>query len=262
MRIDEVDLGTGIGAWFTGRDPDAADPPLGRAGNLSHRRPHRPEDLAAARAEVGAVTGTRPADWHLMQQVHGARVAEVTAATPAGAELRGFDGVVTAEPARPLVVLAADCVPVLFAGAGVVGVAHAGRLGVVGGVVPAVLAALGDLGAAPSDLTVAVGPAIGPCCYEVPAAMRAEVAAQHPVAAARTTWGTPALDLPGAVVAVLEAAEVADVRRSSVCTSCHSEWFSHRRDPDSGRHAGLVVRRGEATDVDAATVAVAATEAS
>jgi polyphenol oxidase len=251
VRIDGVDLGAGVGAWFTGRDPDAADPPVGQLGNLSHRRPHRPEDLAAARARVGEATGTDPATWHLMQQVHGARVAEVTAATPAGAELRGFDGVVTAETDRPLVALAADCVPVLFAGDGVVGAAHAGRLGVVRGVVPAVLTALGDLGASPPDLTVAVGPAIGSCCYEVPAGMRADVAAQHPVAAAETTWGTPSLDLPGAVVAVLEDAGVGDVRSSPVCTSCHPEWFSHRRDPGSGRHAGVVVRRGAAAVADA-----------
>lgn len=241
-----VDLGGGVDAVFTGRDLDAPPPPVGTAGNLSHRRPHRPDDLAAARAAVATATRTDASGWHLMQQVHGAQVAVVDGAVEPGSELRGVDAAVTDLPGRPLVVLVADCVPVLLAGPVAIGVAHAGRAGVVAGVVPATVTALRDLGETPSEVRATLGPAIGGCCYEVPRELHDEVVADHPVAAATTTWGTPALDLPAAVGAQLEAVGIGGVTQVGGCTRCDPQgrWFSHRADPDAGRQAGLIVRRG------------------
>jgi polyphenol oxidase len=238
-----VDLGPDVGAAVTGRGRDT--PTVGAAGNLSHRRPHRPDDLARARRAVGAATSTDPRAWHLMHQVHGADVAVVDRTTPVGLELRDVDGAVTALADRPLVVQVADCVPVLIAGPRAVAVAHAGRAGVAAGVVAATVKAAADLGDDPATLRVVVGPAIGGCCYEVPLALRDEVGAATPAAVATTTWGTPALDLPAAVEAQLAAAGVRDVRRVGGCTRCDPEdrWFSHRRDPTTGRQIGLVVRR-------------------
>lgn len=228
-------LGPGVEAWFTGR-ARRADPPVGRAGNLSHHRPHVPEVLAADRASVGERTGTDPAAWHLMVQVHGADVGRVVEDTPLGAELRDVDALVSAERGRVLAAAAADCVPVLLQGPGGVAAVHAGRRGVVAGTVAAATAALGGATHA------AVGPAIGGCCYEVPQQMRDEVAAVHPRAHATTTWGTPSLDLPGAVLDGLAAAGVR-AERVGGCTRCEPGWFSHRADPDSGRQFALVVRR-------------------
>ncbi len=236
-RVDHVRLSDGVDAWFTGVAA-RPDPAVGRAGNLSHRRPHVPAVLAADRAAVGAGTGTDPDAWHLMVQVHGADVGVVDATTPSGAELRGVDALVTDQPGRVLAVAAADCVPVLLASEGGVAAVHAGRRGAAAGVVGAALAALPG-----APLAAAVGPAIGGCCYEVPAAMQAEVLAEvHPAAAATTTWGTPSLDLPAAVVAELAGAGVEAVRVGG-CTRCEPGWFSHRADPAAGRHLGLVVRR-------------------
>jgi polyphenol oxidase len=242
-----VDLGPHARAAVTGRDRDEVPPRVGAAGNLSHRRPHRPDDLARARAAVGAATRTDPAAWHLLHQVHGAEVAVVDEATPPGAELPGADAAVTALPDRVLTVQTADCVPVLLAGPTAVGVAHAGRAGVEHGVIPAVLAALTGLGSPPPSLRVALGPAIGGCCYEVPEPMRDAVAAVTPSAAATTTWGTPALDLPAACEEQLHEAGVPEVRRVDGCTRCDADrrWFSHRADPDAGRQLALV-RRGPA----------------
>lgn len=239
-----VDVGPHARAAVTGRDRSAPSPPLGAAGNLSHRRPHRPDDLARARAAVGAATGMPPASWHLLHQVHGADVAVVDAATPPGAELGEVDAAVTTEPGRVLAVQTADCVPVLLAGPTAVGVAHAGRRGAVLGVVPAAVAALARVGSPPEALHAALGPAIGGCCYEVPASMQADVAAVLPAAAATTTWGTPALDLPAAVRDQLETAGVTHVVHVGGCTRCDPEgrWFSHRADPATGRQLGLVVR--------------------
>ena len=69
-----------------------------------------------------------------------------------------------------------------------------------------------------------------------------EVAAAHPSARATTTWGTPSLDLPRAVLDGLAAAGVR-AERVGGCTRCEPGWFSHRADPGAGRQLGLVVRR-------------------
>ena len=231
-----TDLGDGVEGWFTGR-ADRPDPPVGRAGNLSHRRPHVPSVLAADRAAVGRATGTDPVAWHLMDQVHGAAVGHVDAAMPPGTETRGVDALVTTERDRVLGVATADCVPVLLATDTAVGAVHAGRRGVQAGVVAAAVDALPGNG-----LRAAIGPAIGGCCYEVPAAMQAEVLAVAPAAEATTTWGTPSLDLAAAVTAELVGLG-AVVSRVAGCTRCEPGWFSHRADPDAGRQLGLVVRR-------------------
>jgi polyphenol oxidase len=245
MIVEHLALHDGVDAWFTGRDLDRPEPPVGAAGNLSHHRPHRPGDLARDRAELGRHTGCDPTHWHLMQQVHGAAVAVVDADTPVGAELRAVDAVVTGEPDRPLGVQTADCVPILLAGATGVGAVHAGRRGVELDVVRAAIDALTALANPPRTLTAAIGPAIGGCCYEVPAALRDAVAARVPEAAATTTWGTPSLDLPEAVTSQLRACGVSSVRRHGACTRCDGSgrWFSHRADPTTGRQLGLVVRR-------------------
>lgn len=235
-RVVPVDLGDGVGAWFTGR-ADRPDPAVGRAGNLSHHRPHVPAELARDRAAVGRATSTDPSAWHLMDQVHGPDVAVVDGDTPSGAELRGVDALVTVETDRVLAVATADCVPVLLATDESVAAVHAGRRGVQAGVVGAAVAALSG-----SDLRAMVGPAIGGCCYEVPAAMQEEVLDVAPAAEAATTWGTPSLDLPVAVVDELVGLG-AEVTRHAACTRCGDGWFSHRADPGAGRQFGLVVRR-------------------
>lgn len=235
-RVEHVDLGADVGAWFTGR-AERSDPDVGRAGNLSHHRPHVPGVLADDRAAVGRATGTDPASWHMMVQVHGAGVGVVDAETPTGAELRDVDALVTSERQRVLAVAAADCVPVLLATDRAVGAVHAGRLGVQAQVVRAAVEALPG-----EDLRAAVGPAIAGCCYEVPAEMQAEVLEVAPEAEATTTWGTPSLDLPAAVVATLVDLG-AEVTRLQECTRCDEGWFSHRADPGAGRQFGLVVRR-------------------
>jgi YfiH family protein len=235
-RVMPVALRDGVDAWFTGTS-DAPPPVIGRAGNLSHHRPHLPSVLAADRAAVGAATGTDAGDWHLMVQVHGAAVGVVDDHTPPGAELREVDALVTTQAGRVLGVAAADCVVILLASELGVAAVHAGRRGVAVGAVRAAVAALPG-----EDVVAVVGPAIGGCCYEVPAAMQAEICRVVPVAEATTTWGTPSLDLPRAVLDQLAALGVSATRAGG-CTRCTDGWFSHRADPGAGRHLGLVVRR-------------------
>ncbi|MFD5585161.1 peptidoglycan editing factor PgeF [Streptomyces sp. NPDC058733] len=176
-----------------------------------------------------------------MNQVHGADVAVVE--EPWGdAPAPRVDAIVTARRGLALAVLTADCTPVLLADpvAGVAAAAHAGRPGMVAGVVPAALRAMMDLGADPSRIVARTGPAVCGRCYEVPEEMRAEVAAVEPAAYAETSWGTPAVDVSAGVHAQLERLGVRDREQSPVCTRESRDHFSYRRDRTTGRLAGYV----------------------
>ncbi|GAA5065499.1 peptidoglycan editing factor PgeF [Streptomyces similanensis] len=200
-----------------------------------------PGAVRANRERAAESLGLDPARVVWMNQVHGNDVAEVdgpwtTEPVPA------VDGLVTATRSLALAVLTADCVPVLLADpvAGVVGAAHAGRPGMVAQVVPAAVEAMASLGAEPARIVARTGPAVCGRCYEVPEAMRAEVAAVEPAAHAETSWGTPALDVSAGVHAQLARLGVRDRERSPVCTRESDDHFSYRRDRTTGRLAGYV----------------------
>ncbi len=202
------------------------------------------DDPAAVRAnrELAAKTlGLDPARVVWMNQVHGREVAVVEQPWTDG-DVPAVDAVVTVRRELALAVLTADCVPVLLADpvAGVVAAAHAGRPGLVAGVVPAAVEAMTGLGAEPSRIVARTGPAVCGRCYEVPAAMRDEVAATVPAARAETSWGTPAVDVVAGVHAQLDALGVADRQRSAVCTRESDDHYSYRRDRTTGRLAGYV----------------------
>jgi hypothetical protein len=88
-----------------------------------------------------------------------------------------------------------------------------------------------------------VGPHVCGRCYEVPAALRDEVAAMEPSTASTTSWGTPGLDIGAGVVAQLERLGVL-VDDVSLCTLESPDLYSYRRDgAQAGRLAGLIRRR-------------------
>ena len=191
-----------------------------------------------------AFAGSADASAALMLQVHGPDVAVVDhdpGPAVAGADdAPRADGLVTALREVTLVVRVADCVPVLLADLerGVVAALHAGRPGLVAGIVPAGVEALRDLGA--QELVAWVGPHVCGRCYEVPEQMRADVADVVPEAWAETSWGTPAVDVGAGVVAQLRAAG-AEVVDASRCTREAPDLYSYRRDgAGAGRMAGLV----------------------
>ncbi|WP_328482460.1 peptidoglycan editing factor PgeF [Streptomyces sp. NBC_00377] len=200
-----------------------------------------PEAVRTNRELAAKSLGADPGRVVWMNQVHGNDVAEVegpwtTPLTPP------VDALVTAARGLALAVLTADCVPVLLADpvAGVVAAAHAGRPGMVKGIVPAAVDAMRSLGADPSRIVARTGPAVCGRCYEVPEAMRAEVAAVEPAAHAETSWGTPAVDVTAGVHAQLDRLGVHDRERSPVCTRESKDHFSYRRDRSTGRLAGYV----------------------
>lgn len=208
-------------------------------------------DVAAARDAALTLVGASPDSAVFMQQVHGGNVATVDRAD-AGRGVRDHasavadvDGLVTFCDDLALVVLVADCVPVILIEPGrSVAAVHAGRGGVEANVVAEAVTAMH---AAPDDLIAVIGPAIGGCCYEVPAAMAEALTAAWPQARATTTWGTTSLDLPAAVTAQLRALGVGTIERLGGCTRCSGDqWFSHRgagaSDSAAGRQAGIVMR--------------------
>jgi YfiH family protein len=196
--------------------------------------------VAANRARLATELGVPESRLVWMNQVHGTEVAVVD--TPQQAAVPGTDAVVTATPGLVLCVLVADCVPVLLTDpvAGVVAAVHAGREGVRLGVVPAALAAMARLGSRPAQVSALLGPAVCGACYEVPAAMQAEVERAAPGSATRTRQGTAGLDLRAGLAGVLEAAGVKEVVHDPRCTVEDRLLFSHRRDGVSGRQAGVV----------------------
>ncbi|MCY0942772.1 peptidoglycan editing factor PgeF [Streptomyces sp. H34-S5] len=201
-----------------------------------------PAAVLANRVRAAGSLGIEPGRVVWMNQVHGRDVAVVDGPWAADADIPRVDAVVSARRGLALAVLTADCTPVLLADpvAGVVGAAHAGRPGLVAGVVPAAVEAMVALGAEPGRITARTGPAVCGRCYEVPAAMRDEVAAVVPAARAETSWGTPAVDVVAGVHAQLAEAGVMESRRSPVCTLESRDHFSYRRDRVTGRLAGYV----------------------
>lgn len=170
-----------------------------------------------------------------MDQCHGAEVVvleDVPEVPPR------CDGVVTRSTDLALAVLVADCVPVLLSGSGgVVAAVHAGRPGLVAGVVPRTLAVMAGLGA--GDVDAVVGPSVCGRCYEVPAAMRDTAAAVVPESATVSWTGTPAVDVAAGVVTQLRDAGVA-VTWVPGCSRERADLYSYRRDGTTGRFAGVV----------------------
>ncbi|MFD6310913.1 peptidoglycan editing factor PgeF [Streptomyces sp. JHA19] len=200
-----------------------------------------PRAVGANRERAATSLGLDPGDVVWMNQVHGTDVAVVDG--PWGdAPVPEVDAIVTTRRGIALAVLTADCVPVLLADpvAGIVAAAHAGRPGMIAGVVPAAVEAMTRLGADPARIVARTGPTVCGRCYEVPEEMRADVAAVEPAAHAETSWGTPAVDVAAGVHAQLTRLGVRDRERSPVCTRESPDHFSYRRDRTTGRLAGYV----------------------
>jgi len=175
-----------------------------------------------------------------MEQVHSRTVAVVDG--PQRRPLPATDAVVTAAADLALVVLAADCVPVLLADeeSGVIGAAHAGRVGARIGILSHTLAAMRSVGARTERISVLLGPAVCGSCYEVPADMQADVEAHLPGSASRTRSGSPGLDIRAGLRTALLAEGVAAVAQDPRCTRESPELFSHRRQAPTGRLAGVI----------------------
>lgn len=165
--------------------------------------------------------------WATVRQVHGT-ISERAAEPGDHGEA---DAMWTDVLGLPLAVFTADCFGVALVSEAAVGVAHAGWRGTAEGVVTSLREAMTAANHPPS--TAAIGPGIGPCCFEV----GAEVGRRFPAHLATTTWGTRSVDLVGRLHQELEGLEI---WVSGACTRHDAGLYSHRRDRTLLRHATIV----------------------
>lgn len=213
--------------------------------NLGLRWGDDQERVDRNRRLVAEHEGYDPEELQVTKHVHGTRVWRVGEPLPDPPE---FDGLVCDRMGPVLGAFAADCIPILFADpvGRVVGACHAGWRGTVGGVAGNVIARMRELGSHAGDVRVALGPSIGPCCFEVGPEVVVEFRARFGDIAGLVVAGPNKdhLDLRVASRAVLERAgvrgELIDSRPP--CTKCNPDrFFSYRRDgKDGGVHMGFI----------------------
>jgi YfiH family protein len=195
--------------------------------NLGLMTHDEPANVQENRRRLCEAAGADPAQLAMNRQVHAATVNRAEA----GERGREGDGLWTDEPGIPMLKVTADCLPIALARLNgekpALALLHAGRLGLLHGIVDAGVAAVGG------KLAAAIGPGIGPCCYEV---------GEDIADAYRARFGEEALrgrnlDLWTVAESVLRAAGVESVERLDLCTACDPmRFFSHRRDgPVTGR---------------------------
>jgi len=208
--------------------------------NLGDHVGDDPAAVTANRNRLAAAIGLPPDRVIWMNQVHSDHVEFVDA--PRTEAFDATDALVTTTPGLALAVITADCVPVLMSDsqAGVLGAAHAGRVGAASGVVLRTLEAMLTAGARAEDVSVLLGPAVSGANYEVPQEMAAGVEAQLPGSRTTTAKGTPGLDLRAGIARQLIDAGVTTIHIDPRCTVADPALFSHRRDAPTGRLASLV----------------------
>lgn len=181
--------------------------------------------LKESHAAFAGALGIDPARVAINRQVHGDRV--VVHAGPPGEPVEA-DGHVLTEPGAAALVFTADCLPVAVAGPHGMAMLHCGWRGLAAGIVAGGAAAIGATHAA-------IGPGIGPCCYEVgDEVLDAFAGLGGGIADGRM------LDLGEVARRLLERAGVGEVESAGLCTRCDPErFFSHRRDGGPGRQGGI-----------------------
>lgn len=195
--------------------------------NCGLRSEDDPAAVAENRARAATALGAAPEALRALRQVHGPVVIEATNAWDA---LPEADAMVTRAPGLALGIVTADCAPVLFhdAEAGVIGAAHAGWRGAVGGVLEATIAAMEALGAERGRIAAIVGPCIAQASYEVRADLRDAVDAPRFFAPGRDAAHFQ-FDLAGYCAARLTTAGVAGSALGLDTLADEARFFSHRR---------------------------------
>lgn len=213
--------------------------------NLGKRWGDDEANVATNRRLLAEHAGYDPAQLVATRHVHGTNVWRLGEPLAADAE---FDGLVCDRVGPVLGAFAADCIPLLFAepDARVCGAAHAGWRGTVGGVGTNVVARMTELGAVPARIRVALGPSIGPCCFEVGPEVVAEFTAAFGDVPGMVVDGPHKqhIDLRVATRHVLERAGLAPdhIDDRPPCTRCDGDrFFSYRRDGrEGGVHMGFI----------------------
>ena len=197
-------------------------------------------DVAANRARLAQVLGLPEERFVWMEQLHTNTVTLVDG--PSATPVEATDALVTRQKDLALCVLVADCTPVLLSDhtAGVIGAAHAGRMGARNGIVKNTVEAMVELGAEPSRIQVLLGPAAAGESYEVPEGMALDVEKHLPGSRTRTKKGTPGIDVRAGLVRQLLSLGVTHIDADPRDTITDKDFFSHRREGVTGRQAGVI----------------------
>jgi YfiH family protein len=236
VRWLEADL-PGARAAFSTRLGGVSEGPY-EALNVAVKTDDEPDRVRENRHRLAAALGRNPADVVMGRQVHSTelrwhdrrqepRVFADVVKSPEEADAQA-----TAEPGLAPLVMVADCLPIALSGPGGVAMVHGGWRGLAGGIVAGAAERV-------QAEAAAIGPGIGPCCYEVGEEVLAEFSDLEGIAVGRM------LDLTAVATRLLERTGVEEIRASGLCTSCNPELlFSHRRDGErTGRQAGVVWRQ-------------------
>jgi len=206
------------------------------SNNMHDKKGDSTENVLENRQRFLSAIGLDPRNLFIVEQVHGVDLLDVDARLPGETPDLEYDGLVSGRPGFTVGVTTADCLPVLLAarnGRAVAGL-HAGWRSLVAGIIPRGVAAVcAKAACGPDEVWAAVGPGIGPCCFEI----GPEVVAQflehgfperffHASAS-----GRPHGDLAGMAVWDLSRAGVTEPRRLPGCTFCEPDkYYSYRRD--------------------------------
>lgn len=239
---------TGVLVAFTSRRGGVSKPPYDSL-NLAFHVGDCDEDVMENRRRICEALGLDPGRMTCAEQVHGIAVAVVDEQQVGRGHdseqtaIRAKDALATCVEGVALAMFFADCVPVVLVDTAhrAAGVAHAGRKGALGGVVPALVEQMSDsFGSLPADMLAYVGSAIGPCCYEVGPEAAAQFTARFPGLVAA---GDTHLDLAGLVTASLDAAGVQrqNIAAVNTCTADSTDiFYSYRAEGGrTGRHAAI-----------------------
>lgn len=235
--------------YFTTRSGGSSKAPY-ESLNLGFHAGDDPEAVRGNRALLAGELGLKPGSLTSPRQRHTAlaAVADDPGQAGSGAFVEDSlfdpcDALMTRLENVPILLHFADCVPVVLCGEGnsgpAVAVIHAGRKGLVAGVVESAVSLFKErLGVASEAAVAAIGPAIGPCCYEVDSQTASAFRERF---GARAASGGNHLDLRLATASALKAAGVTrdNTHHLDICTSCDDSFFSYRRDGVTGRHGAV-----------------------
>lgn len=237
----------GAEAAFTTRAGGGSKPPFASL-NLGVLTGDDEAAVRANRAALAAALGIDPDRIAIGRQVHEAAIArhegpqDPAPYATAGVLPPEVDGHWTQVSALALLVFVADCLPIALATPQGVAMLHGGWRPLAAGIVDGGVDALAGSG----PISAAIGPGIGPCCFEVGEEVVAAFAGLGPGVSApsKATPGKHMLDLPEVASRLLGRRGVAVAERSELCTRCNPDlFFSHRGEgPETGRQAGIVWR--------------------
>ena len=207
-------------------------------GNLAYHVGDIKENVDKNREAVALLMEYKNEDLVYMNQVHGNNVQIVDKNSPKLIE--NCDGLITKEKELPLMVMVADCIPILFFDEiqGVIAAVHAGRNSTFLKIAQITAnKMINELGCNANNIKVIMGPSIHECCYEV---------SDELVNIVKTSFGEKFckgnnIDLHGINVKLLEEVGIRHIRISEICTKCSNEpFYSFRKNPKTGRFAGII----------------------